>query len=217
MEPVTVALDISRWLVYFREMAFHVKRQYRMAQRAEPKAETERRLLEAAERLFLERPYPEVRLEDIAAAAGVSAPTVIHRFGSKEALLAAAARSVQQEIVVQRGQAPVGDAPAAIANLVAHYEKWGDRVVHLLAQEAAVPAIREITDRGRTLHVEWVERTFGPSLPSEPRRRRRRLAQLVALMDVYVWKVLRRDRGLSRRETEAAIHEAVSALLDLGR
>jgi len=33
-----------------------------MAARAEPKAETERRLLKAAERLFLERPYPEVRL-----------------------------------------------------------------------------------------------------------------------------------------------------------
>ena len=50
-----------------------------MALRASSKADTERRILEAAERFFLEAPYQEVRLEDIAAAAGVSAPTVIHR------------------------------------------------------------------------------------------------------------------------------------------
>ncbi len=198
-------------------MVFQAKRSYRMVLRAEPKAETERRLLEAAERLFRERPYPEVRLEDVAAVAGVSAPTVIHRFGSKEGLLAAAARSMQEQVVRQRGQAPVGDPPAAIANLVEHYEQWGDPVVHLLSQEAAVPVIREITDRGRALHAEWVARTFAQWLPVEPSRRRRRLAQLIALMDVYVWKVLRRDRGLSRGDTEAAIQEAVSALLEWGR
>jgi AcrR family transcriptional regulator len=195
-------------------MVFH-GRQYRMVLRAEPKAETERRLLGAAKRLFLEHPYPEVRLEDVAAAAGVSAPTVIHRFGSKEALLAAAARSMQAEVVQQRGQTPAGDLKAAIANLVDHYEEWGNRVVHLLSQEAAVPAIREITDAGRAFHVEWVERTFARWLPNGSANRRRRLAQLVALMDVYVWKVLRRDRGLSRDDTMAAMLETVSALLQL--
>ena len=183
--------------------------------RAEPKAETQRRLLEAAKRLFLERPYPEVRLEDIAAVAGVSAPTVIHRFGSKEALLAAAIRSMQREVVAQRGQALVGDTATAIANLVDHYERWGDPVFHLLSQEAAVPAILEITDSGRAFHVEWVERTFAHWLPKDTVTRRRRLAQLTAVMDVYVWKVLRRDRGLSRDDTEAAMLEAVTALLEL--
>ena len=183
--------------------------------RAEPKAETQRRLLKAAKRLFLERPYPEVRLEDIAAVAGVSAPTVIHRFGSKEALLAAAIRSMQREVVAQRGQALVGDPGTAITNLVDHYERWGDPVIHFLSQEAAVPAILEITDSGRAFHVEWVERTFASSLPKDSATRRRRLAQLTAVMDVYVWKVLRRDRGLSRDDTEAALLEAVTALLGL--
>jgi hypothetical protein len=62
--------------------------------------------------------------------------------------------------------------------------------------------------------VEWVERTFARWLPRERVARSRRLAQLVALMDVYVWKILRRDRGLGRPETEKAIREMVSALLD---
>ena len=188
-----------------------------MAARASSRADTERRILEAAEHLFLEAAYPGVRLEDIAAAAGVSAPTVIHRFGSKEALVAAVARSGLERVRQQRDQTPVGDLAGAISNLIDHYELWGDPVVHLLAQEAAVPVIRDATDAGRALHVEWVEHTFAPWLPRQNTARRRRLSQLVALMDVYVWKVLRRDRGLSRAETEAAVREMVSALLEGGR
>jgi AcrR family transcriptional regulator len=195
-------------------MAFQAKRAYRMSLRAAPKAETERRLLEAAERLFLERPYPDVRLEDIASAAGVSAPTVIHRFGSKESLLSLVVKSAQGRVEAQRGQAPAGDLDAAIKNLVDHYEHWGDHVMHLLSQEVAVPAIRQVTTAGRAVHVEWVERTFAQWLPRDRAARTRRLAQLVALMDVFVWKILRRDRGLSRPETEKAMREMVLALLE---
>lgn len=95
-----------------------------MSVRASSKAETERRILEAAERFFLELPYPQVRVEDIAVAAGVSAPTVIHRFGSKEALVAAAARAAAERVLKQRSEAPVGDVVGAIANLIEHYELW---------------------------------------------------------------------------------------------
>jgi AcrR family transcriptional regulator len=185
--------------------------------RASSKAETERRILAAAERFFLEAPYPQVRIEDIAAVAGVSAPTVIHRFGSKEALMAATTRAAAERVRKQRGEAPVGDLAGAIANLIEHYELWGDSVMHLLSQEAAVPVIREATDAGRALHVEWIERTFAPWLSGLGDARQKRLAQLVALMDVYVWKVLRRDRGLSMMETESAIRDMVSALLEGSR
>jgi len=184
-----------------------------MNQRAISKAETERRILAAAERFFLEAPYPQVRIEDIAAAAEVSAPTVIHRFGSKEALMVATISAAAERVRKQRGEAPVGDLAGAVANLIEHYELWGDSVMHLLSQEAAVPVIREATDAGRALHVEWVERTFAPWLSDLGDACQKRLAQLVALMDVYVWKVLRRDRGLNKAETENAIREMVAALL----
>jgi AcrR family transcriptional regulator len=187
---------------------------YSMTVRANAKAATERRILEAAERCFLELPYPLVRLEDIAAAADVSAPTVIHRFGSKEALATSVARLGMERVQRQRNAAPVGDLVGSIANLIEHYELWGDSVMHLLAQEAFVPAIRAVTDAGRTLHATWVRDAFAPWLPSPSPARERRLAQLVALMDVYTWKVLRRDRGLSKLETELAIREMVSTLLE---
>jgi len=185
-----------------------------MALRASSKAETEKRILEAAERLFQEQPYPQVRLEDIAAVAGVSPPTVIHRFGSKEALMASVARSGLERVRQQRSQAPAGDLAGTIAILIEHYEQWGDSVVHLLSQEAAVPVIRAATDAGRALHVGWVERTFALWLPRAGGSRKRRLSQLVALTDVYVWKVLRRDRGLTSADTEVAMREMVLALLE---
>src|SRR5579862_7637380 len=104
------------------------RREYRMLSRARAKAETERRILGAAERFFLQSPYTEVRVEDIADAAEVSAPTVTHRFGSKEALMAAVARKGLERVRQQRSEAPVGDLAGAIANLIEHYELWGDSV-----------------------------------------------------------------------------------------
>lgn len=184
-----------------------------MAVRANSKTETEKRILEAAERLFQEQPYPQVRLEDIAAIAGVSPPTVIHRFGSKEALMATVARFGLERVRQHRSQARTGDLAGTISNLIEHYEQWGDSVVHLLSQEAAVPVIREATDAGRALHVDWVERNFAPWLPRAVGSRKRRLSQLIALTDVYMWKVLRRDLALSRADTEAALSGMLLALL----
>ncbi|MEA2331317.1 MAG: hypothetical protein QOH58_1455, partial [Thermoleophilaceae bacterium] len=44
--------------------------------------------------------------------------------------------------------------------------------------------------------------------------RDRRLAQLVAVCDVYTWKLLRRGAGLSRRQTELALAELLEPLLE---
>jgi hypothetical protein len=46
--------------------------------------------------------------------------------------------------------------------------------------------------------------------------RARRLAQLVAVCDVYTWKLLRRDAALSRRQTELAVIELLQPLTEGG-
>lgn len=43
----------------------------------------------------------------------------------------------------------------------------------------------------------------------------RRLAQLVAIDDVYTWKLLRRDAGLDRKSTELAMVELLTPLLEV--
>jgi hypothetical protein len=42
----------------------------------------------------------------------------------------------------------------------------------------------------------------------------RRLAQLVAVTDLYIWKVLRRDLGLPRDEAEAAMRDVVRRIVE---
>lgn len=51
------------------------------------KSDRRSQLLAAAERLFAERGYLSVRLEDIGAAAGVSGPAIYRHFPNKEAML----------------------------------------------------------------------------------------------------------------------------------
>ena len=190
------------------------KRPYRMRARAEAAAETGRRILEATIELHRERFFDQVSLEDIAERAGVTVRTVIRRFGSKERLIEAAAEEGTRQVTHQRYQAPIGDIEGAVKNLVDHYDEgWGDTALRLLAQEERVAAFRSITDAGRAFHYEWVERTFAPLLAKRTGEERRRLlAELIAVCDVYFWKLLRRDLGLSREQTELAIRETILAL-----
>ena len=115
-----------------------------------------------------------------------------------------------------RDQSPEGDVAGAIANLVGTYEQWGNDVLNLLAQEQRTALIRQVTDRGRRYHHAWVKRVFSPLLKDAlPEQRPRRLAELIAVTDVYVWKILRRDLGLHREEAEATVRELAAAILQL--
>jgi AcrR family transcriptional regulator len=186
-----------------------------MVARAEAAAATGERILDAAVEVFWESLGGQASLEEVAHRAGVSVQTVIRRFGGRDGLMAAAVEREAQRVVEQRELAPVGDAPGAVRILVDHYEELGDRVLKMLSEEDRVPALREIADRGRQLHREWCERVFAPALEGLTGvDRERRLAQLVAICDVYTWKLLRRDAGLSRRQTELAMVELLKPIME---
>jgi AcrR family transcriptional regulator len=189
------------------------KRPYRMQARAAAAAATGERILDAAVAVFWQRPVDDIPLEEVARRAGISLQTVIRRFGGKHDLLAAAAQRETERVRRQRGQAPVGDVQGAVRNLLDHYEELGLPVLRLLAQEDRSPALRALADRGRADHAAWCERVFAPALTGlRGVRRTRRLAQLIAVTDVLTWKLLRRDRHLSRRQTELALIELLQPL-----
>lgn len=188
-------------------------RPYRMVARAESAAATADRIMDAAVTLFWQQPAAQIRLDQVAGQAGVTVQTVIRRFGTKEDLFAATVRREQARVRQQRDDITPGDVPGAVANLVAHYEELGDRVLRLLAEEQAVPAIKAITDDGRRLHQDWCARAFAPFLASlDDATRKRRFAQFVAICDVYTWKLLRRDLGLSPAQTRLALEEMLTPL-----
>lgn len=189
------------------------RRGYRMVARAEATAATRERILDSTDRLLLSLASDRFSLEDVAEGAGTTVQTVLRHFGSKEQLLRAGVDRASERISRERMQAPVGDVRGAVANVVEHYEGHGDAVMRLLSEEDRNPLLREVVDRGRAFHREWVARTFAPQLrPLRGSERRRRLAQLVAVTDVYVWKLLRRDMQLGRERTEAAIVELIERL-----
>ncbi|WP_375499004.1 TetR/AcrR family transcriptional regulator [uncultured Jatrophihabitans sp.] len=190
------------------------ERSYDMRSRADSTAATGDRILAAAGVRFVDQAYDEVRLEDVAADAGVTVQTVLRRFGSKEGLVRAIVGLRQSDVVSARDSAPAGDVPAAIANLVDHYELEGPTALQLLRQELRVPIFAEITAFGRAYHRAWVARVFRPWLMRVAGRDRARLhAQLVAVCDVYTWHLLREQAGLSKAQTERAIRELVEGVL----
>jgi AcrR family transcriptional regulator len=180
-------------------------RTYSMDLRAAAADATRERILAAAADLFLERWYDDVTLGAIAERAGVSGQTVINHFGGKEPLAASAHQRLSESIVSLRYTPEAGDIPALVEAVVDDYETTGDAVVRLLALEEKVPSLAPLLAKGREGHREWVETMFGaPEL----------LAELLVATDVYTWKLLRRDQGLSRDETVAAILRIVQALLE---
>lgn len=184
-----------------------------MDTRARSAAETGERILDAMAELFWEKPLEQISLEDVASRAGVTVQTVLRRFGNKQQLFAAVSDRERQRVVDHRSTAPVGDVEGAIVVLVDHYEQLGDRVMKLLGDEDRSPVLAEMLESGRKLHRDWCSRVFAPSLERlTGSERKRRLAQFVAICDVYTWKLLRRDSALSRPQTERALVEMLVPL-----
>ena len=97
--------------------------------------------------------------------------------------------------------------------LVDEYEVTGDGVLRILAQEDRVELLREMADRGRAAHQEWLAESFpGTHAGLRGAARERRIAQLHALTDVYTWKLLRRDLGLTRNATATALQELLEPM-----
>jgi AcrR family transcriptional regulator len=191
------------------------KRPYRMKARGEATAATRERILAAAEAAFDELPFPEITLAWVAERAGVSVQTVIRHFGGKEALLVATLQHTALKMGGGRDFSPGAGTEEVIGVLSEHYEEFGDRVLRALAQEEQVPALGLLVELGRTYHVDWCKRAFQTGLKGlRGARRERRLAQLTAVTDVYVWKVLRRDRGLGPAQARLAMLELVEPLLE---
>lgn len=188
-------------------------RTYRMSARADAVAATRDRIIDAAVDLFRGQPSTEIRLEEVAGQAGVTVQTVLRRFGSKDGLFEAASERETGRVASERSEAVPGDLAGAVANLVEHYEKDGDLALRMLAEEDRAPGIKAAVQGGRDLHRAWCERVFGPFLASLTAEARcRRLAQFVAVCDVYTWMLLRRQAGLSRAQTLQALTELLLPL-----
>lgn len=189
-------------------------RPYEMRARADAKAQTRTRILQAVRQLAEETLNLEPTLDAVAAAAGVSVQTVLRHFGSRDGLFDAALAAGSAEMVDERA-APVGDIAGAVRAIVEHYELRGDFVLGLLARETQDARIARVVGQGRTVHRTWVSDVFAPLLPQSGGGgdRDSTVDLLVVATDVFTWKLLRRDRGLNRGAVEARMERLVRAVL----
>jgi AcrR family transcriptional regulator len=191
------------------------RRPYKQVARAQAQERTREALLEAAADEFYGNGWRTTSLEALSARAGVTKQTLLRHFGSKEGLLMQALARSASEVFDQRWGVPAGDLEAAVANLLDHYEEWGERSLRIGAWlDGGTPALAKLSQMARQLHYDWVGYVFGPFLEGlqEPARARRR-ATLIALCDVHTWQLLSHDLGLPRAEVHATLTGAIGAVV----
>lgn len=182
-------------------------RKYTMGARAQAVDATRRRIVDALIVLAGERPFAEITLDTIAERAGVSVQTVLRQFGSRDGLFAEAMDAAMVDAEDER-RTPPGDVASAVRIVVDHYERRGQTALLMLAQEGYDDAARKATDRGKAMHRDWVRDAFAPVTDDDAL-----LDLLVVATDVYTWKLLRIDRGLTRPVTEQRLLYLVDAVL----
>jgi AcrR family transcriptional regulator len=186
-------------------------RRYTMTSRARSVEQTRDRIIDACVALHGERLVTDIGLDDIAARAGVSVQTVLRHFGTRAGLEEASLERAQRAVADER-RTPVGDVSGAVRVIVDHYERRGDQAMLMLAQESHQELMARITDQGRALHRTWVEQVFAPYVDAGDDAEEL-TDLLVVATDVYTWKLLRRDRGLSRGRTERRMLHLVDRIL----
>jgi AcrR family transcriptional regulator len=130
-------------------------------ERSRQKADRRARLLRAAARLFAERGFHGVSIEDLGAAAEISGPAVYRHFPNKDAVLAALLVGVSERLLAG-GRAEVTAAASdeeALRRLVAFHTEFALAEPELISVQGrdlsnlSTPAARQV----RRLQREYVE------------------------------------------------------------
>ncbi|MEI6254364.1 MAG: TetR/AcrR family transcriptional regulator [Mycobacteriaceae bacterium] len=183
-------------------------RSYAMGARQVAKDATREVILRAAIDAFMAERSFDITLPSVATRAGVTVKTVLRHFGNREALIDAAWSQAYRDIVDERTP-PAGDSDEALRVLIAHYDSRGEVVLAMLANEHDPRAARA-NSTGRLAHRAWVQDVFEARLPAGASARSRVVDVLVVATDVYAWKLLRLDRGLSADD----VHDRFALMTD---
>ncbi len=181
-------------------------RPYDLTSRAAKAEATRERILEQAVRLYRECGTVRFTLDEVARRAATTVQTVLRAYSSKDKLLLRALDRLAAGGAEWLEPTEPGDIGAAVGAIFDVYETIGDLVMRELGEESRLPALKPALDRGRANHCAWVRELFAPQLEElTGAARAARFAVFVVATDVYVWKKLRRDLALSRREAEAIV------------
>lgn len=186
-------------------------------------ADSIERVLEAAERLIREDAFHLATMDELAAAAGVSRATVFNRFGSKlgvlQALFTRAMEGPEMEAIREALalQDPVAALEATIEASCAIWEPYS--FIHEQLQAIAVlePDASALVDQQREeqradlLALARRLSRAGRLRPGLSEARAAAALHMLTSLESFLW--LRRDYGLSLRQTGETIAELARTLL----
>ena len=181
------------------------------------------RVLDAAARLIREDAFHTATMEELAAASGVSRATVFNRFGSKLGVLQALFnRSMEGPEMQAIADAlaiedPVEALEAVIAAACEIWEAYGAVHLQLQAVGTLEPDANTLVDQQREQQRSEIEDLIrrldkaGRLRPGLGQTRAAATLHMLTSLESFVW--LRRDYGLSSRETRETITELARTLL----
>jgi AcrR family transcriptional regulator len=190
-------------------------RTYSMANRSEQVAANEKKIMETVIELWMHHPVNDITLERVAGLSGVTVRTLLRKYGSKDGLLEACVEYENPGFMERRNGVKAGDIDTALETLLDEYEEMGNGVIRTISVEEEMPFAGKLLDRGRKEHRAWCARVFGPFLPitGDPDYEIQ-LAALIAVTEIYLWKLLRKDLGHSRADTLRVFRLMADGVID---
>jgi AcrR family transcriptional regulator len=188
------------------------RRSYRLGRRAEAADETRRRIVEATSQLHNERGIAETSMKDIAERAGVSVGTVYHHFPTyPDAIRACGAHTAE------RVPAPTA---AIFEGTVARPQRIERLARALFGYYEQIPALHSVRrDRHladvleQVVEAEADNRLALAAQAAGSRRNSQRTALVAALLDLDVYRALRRQ-GFDTDKAAQQIAAVVNGWLD---
>ena len=181
------------------------------------------RILDAAARLIADDAFHTATMEELAAAAGVSRATVFNRFGSKLGVLQALfergmegpeMQAIADALAIED---PVAALEAVIDAACAIWEAYDAVHLQLQAVGTLEPDAATLVDRQREqqrAEIEGLIRRLaraGRLRPGMSQTRATATLHMLTSLESFVW--LRREYGLSLRQTRETITELARSML----
>jgi AcrR family transcriptional regulator len=168
------------------------RRSYRLGRRAEAAEETRRRIVEATSRLHAERGIADTSMKDIAERAGVSVGTVYHHFPTyPDAIVACGAYTAEQvpapTEAIYDGAATRRERIERLVEALFDYYERIPALVSVRRDRHIAEVLDEVVEQEADNRLTLVARAIGA------RKRDRQSALVAALVDLDVYRALRRQ------------------------
>jgi len=176
--------------------------------------ETKLSIIKAWGRLWTTHSIDEITLDMVAAEAGVTTRTILRKFGSKDGLMAESLSYDPAAISADRENAIVGDIDDILKTLLANYDSMGEAAIRTISLESKHEIARKIGAKGRAQHREWCIKVFAPYLPDQKSPDFEiHLTSFIAVTEVYLWKLMRKDLKLSKKKTFSVFKNMVEGVI----